>query len=178
MYTDIVDLLFLRGKPIEQYRYPIWQLIILVIGLGVIEGLIDGWQDHNLAKALLTSIPSELAGTVISTLFFTWWIKRIRQWHLHQSLFPIIVLSSTASSIPTTLAGFLMAGTWGAYTLPSLSPFSIGLALLLLLYSIAVFLEGLHRGTSASRTYLAKGFILLAVGLVVLFSAVIAVFNN
>lgn len=115
LIQDIFDLLRLRVKPLAHYTYPRWQMVLLVILLGIAGSVTDKQVIPNVELHVLSSVVSRLLDMLLAAYFYRWWLKQGERWDGKDRLFPLIALTDSVMFIypiclwiPNDAAGLLI----------------------------------------------------------------------
>lgn len=94
--SDALNMLRFRFYPLNHYVYPAWQPLVWLIVIGVVGGLGAQEFQAGLPERILFFIALNLAESVLlSTWLMVWWRWIIKR-PLTGSLFPVVVLASSA----------------------------------------------------------------------------------
>lgn len=155
LIDDAIDLVRLRAKPLAEYRYPSWQLyvVLLLIGLTNSAGA-DSFTGPLLARIVFFTVFNGLETVLMAAVMRSW--LRFGGWRDDASLWPLVVLAGSLQVLePLT--------SWLD------SDLELALAALLSIYTLLVLIVTVSQATGMPRWRVAVGVLLfLPVGALLL----------
>ncbi|WP_269530751.1 hypothetical protein [Chitinimonas sp. BJYL2] len=150
-FQDAFDLARFRVKPLEHYAYDWWQPIAWLTTLAILPVLLALGKTGNPLGMLAFSLAASWGQALLFTFFFAWWIRKHPQTQIRGSLFPLVVLASSAQ-----LSGLLLSIT------PEMLVPLVFLGLLV--YQFAVLLNALAKTHSLPVRYMVNGLMVYLAG--------------
>lgn len=148
LFSDVFDLYRFRVKPLATYRHPLWQVLLLLCGVGLVLSAGSPELGGYLPGRIGFGIAYNLLETLLFTVFIGLWLGLGRQ-AFSRALFSLVTLAS-AIQLLQPLTDWL--------------PDDVGsvVLLLLLLYSLVVLCHALYRISGLRLIRVLVGVLLFA----------------
>lgn len=153
---DLIDIALLRYKPLTEYRYPLWQIVLLMLALGLAKSpLVQGLQLDLVGRTLFLALMN-LAMYAVAARFFRYWLclrvgperQPLSPWNGEGSLFAFFVLAQGVEFLAPAALWLDMNS-------------AVFLILLLNVWWVTVVMRGLRLTTGASFGVIIAGVVLL-----------------
>ncbi|PHV11711.1 hypothetical protein [Chitinimonas sp. BJB300] len=155
IFQDALDIARFRVKALEHYVYEWWQPVLWLTVLAALPAFTAIGRVPSVGFLALLAIILSWVQVLMFTFFFSWWVKRHKDWRGQGSLFPIVVLSTTVQLI--------------GLVLPLIPDAVLSLGLLAIWgYQICILVHALTVSTGLPRRHLVNGLLLYFVGCVLL----------
>ncbi|QNM97695.1 hypothetical protein [Chitinimonas koreensis] len=141
---DALDLARFRVRPLSHYGYAWWLPLAWLTLLSVLQALFGSELKASLPVRLVFVVGFAWVQALLLALFFGWWLKLGKRWSGEGSLFPLVVLCSSAQLFEPAI-GLLSE----AMQLPVI--------VLLAFYQLAVWVVACSRATGVTVGYVIGG---------------------
>lgn len=144
---DAFDIARFRVKTLEHYVYDWWQPVLWLTALAALPAFTAIGRVDQLGSLMLLAVALNWVQALVFTFFFGWWIKKDPHWQGQGTLFPLIVLSTTAQ-----LSGLLLAAVPDGLLILAM--------LAVLFYQFAVLIHALATATGVPKKHLVNGLLI------------------
>lgn len=141
---DALDLARFRVRPLSHYGYVWWLPLAWLTLLGALQAVFGSDLQASLPVRLPFAVCLAWVQAMLLALFFGWWLKLGKRWSGEGSLFPLVVLCSSAQLFQPVIA-----------LLPE--PLQLPVIALLAFYQLAVWVVACARATGVTIGYVIGG---------------------
>ncbi|WP_137936372.1 hypothetical protein [Chitinivorax sp. B] len=147
LINDMLDLARFRVKPLPEYQYPLWQIMLVVTLMGIFSAAAATDIDAPVPARIGFFVMLEWVELLLMNWFFNWWMRQGDNWRGDGDLLPLFVAASGVNLLTPLLSWF---------TRPLVDVLAVGLSA----YSVAIVIHALTLSTGVRRTHVIGGVLL------------------